>query len=51
MLQCMSRALTRPHCHPSFFCRRCRDPAMPTLTVANALQRKHSDGILDFSML
>jgi hypothetical protein len=29
----------------------CRDPAMPTLTVASALQRKHSDGILDFSML
>ncbi|KAL4434495.1 hypothetical protein ABPG75_000936 [Micractinium tetrahymenae] len=28
-----------------------RDPAMPTLAVASALQRKHSDGILDFSCL
>ncbi|KAL4418939.1 hypothetical protein ABPG77_009119 [Micractinium sp. CCAP 211/92] len=28
-----------------------RDPAMPTLAVANALQRKHSDGILDFASL
>jgi len=28
-----------------------RDPAMPTLAVASALQRKHSDGILDYSCL
>ncbi|EFN51374.1 hypothetical protein CHLNCDRAFT_55206 [Chlorella variabilis] len=28
-----------------------RDPTMPTLAVANALLRKHSDGILDFAQL
>lgn len=28
-----------------------RDPAMPTLAVASALQRKHSDGVLDYAQL
>ncbi|EFN51375.1 hypothetical protein CHLNCDRAFT_141154 [Chlorella variabilis] len=28
-----------------------RDPRMPTLTAYGALQRKHSDGILDFAQL
>lgn len=27
------------------------DPAMPTLAVASALQRKHSDGVLDYAQL
>lgn len=29
----------------------CSDPAMPTLAVASALQRKNSDGILDYAQL
>ena len=28
-----------------------RDPAMPTLAVAGALQRKYSNGVLDYACL
>ena len=50
--QCTPHALTPPMAAPPLPPPlSCRDPAMPTLTVASALQRKHSDGILDFSML
>ena len=29
----------------------CRDPSLPTLAAATAVQRKNSDGVLDFAQL
>lgn len=48
--KCVSLALT-PSLPAAAAVPLCRDPRMPTLTAYGALQRKHSDGILDFAQL
>lgn len=50
--QCLARVLVLSSCMLRLSLPApCRDPTMPTLAVANALLRKHSDGILDFAQL